>query len=142
MAITTDTLKGRISHADSFPDVMEKNSGEFVEISVSDYLNALCRKRGIRPAEAIRRAHIERTYGCQIFNGTRVPSRDKLLQIAVGMGLSLDDTQDLLKKSGKNPLYPRIKRDAACMFALTHGMNTMEVQELLASVDLPLLGGV
>lgn len=109
MAITTDTLKGRISHADSFPDVMEKNSGEFVEISVSDYLNALCRKRGIRPAEAIRRAHIERTYGCQIFNGTRVPSRDKLLQIAVGMGLSLDDTQDLLKNQEKIPCIRGLK---------------------------------
>lgn len=142
MAITTDTLKGRISHADSFPDVMEKNSSEFVEISVSDYLNALCRKSGIRSAEAIRRAHIERTYGCQIFNGTRVPSRDKLLQIAVGMGLSLDDTQDLLKKSGKNPLYPRIKRDAAwpqksaARLCRITGMNTKTRGAAVSSANM------
>lgn len=142
MVVTTNTLQNRIIRANSFRNVLEKNGDAFAEQSVSEYLNVLCGKYNVTPAEAIRQAHIERTYGYQIFNGTRVPSRDKLLQIAIGMGLSLEDTQDLLKTSGKSPLYPRIKRDAACIFGLSHGMKLMEVQELLTSEGLPLLGEV
>ena len=142
MTVTTNTLKSRIARASSFQKVMEKNSDEFTEMPASDCLKKLSEKYDIQPIEIIRLAHIERSYGYQIFNGTRIPSRDKLLQIAIGMGLSLDDTQDLLKKTGKNPLYPRIKRDAACIYALTHEMKLMETQELLTSVGTPALGEV
>ena len=92
--------------------------------------------------DVIRQAQIERTYGYQIFNGTRMPSREKLLQLAFGFGRTFEETQELLKKSGKGGLYSKIKRDAACIFALSHRMHMQEVQELLASIGLPLLGEV
>ncbi len=142
MAVTTNTLKNRIIRANNFKNVLEKNKDAFAKPSVSEYLNILCGKYSMTPVEVIRQAHIERTYGYQIFNGTRLPSRDKLLQIAIGIGLSMEETQNLLKNAGKNLLYPRIKRDATCIFGLSHGMKLMEVQELLASVGLPLLGEV
>ena len=61
------------------------------------------------PAQVIERSQIERTYGHQLFNGTRRPSRDKVLQLALGLGLSVDETQRLLRAAGKSPLYPRLK---------------------------------
>ena len=92
------------------------------------------------PEQVIKKSQIDRTYGHQIFNGTRIPSRDKLIQLAFGFGLSLDETQTLLKKAGKSTLYAKVKRDAACIYGLSHDMNMMEVQDLMASLELPLLG--
>lgn len=109
-------------------------------VPLTKYLQELCEERDVVPEQVIKKAQIDRTYGHQIFNGTRNPSRDKLIQLAVGFGLSLDETQMLLKKAGKSVLYSKIKRDAACIYGISHGMNMMELQELLLSVDVPLLG--
>lgn len=142
MAVTTNTLQDILVHAGDFKKVVETNKDAFAGQRVHEYLLQLCEKYNLHSGEVIRRANIERTYGCQIFNGTRNPSRDKLLQLAFGFGLSLEDTQELLKKAGKSGLYSKIKRDAACIFGLSHQMSVLEMQELLASIDLPLLGEV
>lgn len=142
MAATTNTLQQRLTHAKNLKQVLNENADAFAEPLVSEYLNDLCGKYNMNPGQVIRNAHIERSYGYQIFNGTRNPSRDKLLQLAFGFGLTLEETQDLLRRSGKSRLYAKIKRDAVCIFGLSHEMSLFEVQELLASEELPLFGEV
>lgn len=140
MAMTTNTLLRKIINGKSFKKIVYANEDAFEDQSLSEYLRKLCTERGVVPGQVIRRAQIDRTYGHQIFNGTRLPSRDKLIQLAFGFGLSLDETQVLLKRSGKSLLYPRIKRDAACIYGISHRMGIMELQELLYSINVPLLG--
>lgn len=106
-----------------------------------DYIAQMCLERGEPREYAIRRAGIERSYGYQLFNGTRKPSRDKAIQLAIGFGLDLKQTQDLLKISRQSPLNPRIKRDAAILYGIMHGLNIDEVQKLLESFGMTTLGG-
>ncbi len=138
--ITTNTLVQKIAEGREFHRVMEDSRGHFMEITVSEYLTGLCRQRNLVPEQVIKKAQIDRTYGHQLFNGTRVPSRDKLLQLSIGMELDLKETQQLLKTAGKSILYAKIKRDAAVIYGITHHMDVMEVQGLLASIQAPLLG--
>ena len=140
MSRKTDALLKNILSAKDFNEVLSANSEAFVEKSISEYLQDLCRKRGMIPEQVIKKSQIDRTYGHQIFNGTRLPSRDKLLMLSFGFELSLDETQELLKTAGKSILYPKVKRDAAIIYAISHKMNIMDVQYLLTSVHLPLLG--
>ncbi len=140
MQKSTSALLNKIVSSKDFQDVLDKNEDAFEEISISEYLRRLCDERGMIPEQVIKKAQIDRTYGHQIFNGTRIPSRDKLLQIAFGFGLSLDDTQTLLKSAGKSVLYPKFKRDAAIIFGIFHQMSVMDVQYLLTTIDVPLLG--
>lgn len=140
MAVSTATLLNRLKNSKDFRLFMNENGSDFEKRSLPVILNKLCAERGMMPSEVIRKAQIERTYGHQIFNGTRVPSRDKLIQLSLGFGLSLEETQTLLKLAGKSMLYVKLERDAACMFGISRGMSVMEVQELLASVNIPLLG--
>ena len=65
---------------------------------------------------------------------------NSLLQLSIGMELDLKETQQLLKTAGKSILYAKIKRDAAVIYGITHHMDVMEVQGLLASIQAPLLG--
>ncbi len=140
MASTTNTLLQKLVNGKSLQKVLDSDAESFAEVPLTKYLQELCEERDVVPEQVIKKAQIDRTYGHQIFNGTRNPSRDKLIQLAVGFGLSLDETQMLLKKAGKSVLYSKIKRDAACIYGISHGMNMMELQELLLSVDVPLLG--
>ena len=140
MASTTTTLLKKLVNGKSLQGVLDSEARTFAEIPLSEYLRGLCEERDMVPEQVIKKAQIDRTYGHQLFNGTRNPSRDKLIQLSRGFELSLEETQTLLKKAGKSMLYPKIKRDAACIYGISHGMNMMELQELLLSADVPLLG--
>ena len=139
MASTTNTLLKKLVNGKSLKGVLDSEAGSFAETPLSEYLRRLCEERDVVPEQIIKKAQIDRTYGHQLFNGTRNPSRDKLIQLSRGFELSLEETQTLLKKAGKSMLYPKIKRDAVCIYGISHGMNVMDLQELLLSVDVPLL---
>ena len=115
MTSTTNTLLKKLVNGKSLQKVLDSETGIFAEAPLSKYLQELCVERNVVPEQVIKKAQIDRTYGHQLFNGTRNPSRDKLIQLAVGFELSLEETQTLLKKAGKSMLYPKIKRDAACV---------------------------
>lgn len=104
MAETTNSLLKNIVNGKDFPKILETNKDAFEELAVSEYLRRLCEERDIVPEQVIKKAQIDRTYGHQIFNGTQVPSRDKLIQIAFGFGLTLEETQNLPKSAGKSGL--------------------------------------
>ena len=108
---------------------------------LQDYLASLCGMRGISQAEVVRRAHIERSYGNRLFSGLRHPSRDTVLQLAFGFGLTTDETQQLLKVARKASLHPKIKRDAVIAYCLHKCMPLMDAQQALYDMGLPLLGG-
>lgn len=108
--------------------------------SFSDYIRDLCKRRGEMPQHIIKRSGIERTYGHQIFNSTRKPSRDKVIQLAIGFGMDAEETQKMLKIAEKNELYPRIKRDALLLYCIAHEMGFAETQKALERFNLQPLG--
>ena len=105
-----------------------------------DYIAQMCLERGEPREYAIRRAGIERSYGYQLFNGTRKPSRDKAIQLAIGFELGADQAQELLRAAEKNTLEPRKKRDAALLFCLAREMDVEDTQKLLERHELEPLG--
>lgn len=64
--------------------------------NLPEYLQQLLDERGLRRPEVVRQAGINPTFGYQIFVGQRNPSRNKLLQLAFAMKLSLRETNRLL----------------------------------------------
>lgn len=105
------------------------------------YLNSLCSLARFVPEQVIKNAGIERCYGHQLFNGTRKPSRDKVIQLAFGLQLDLAETQKLLQVAQKSALYPKIKRDAAIIYCLDHHKDFIETQIVFESLGITLLGG-
>ena len=140
-SIHTSTLLRRLEKTSDFNSFMNNYVNVMQDKSFSICLSELCQKNNLVPEHIIKTAQIDRTYGHQLFNGTRKPSRDKIIQLAFGFGMTVDETQDLLRIAGKNPLYPKIKRDAAILFCLSKGMDVIETQDMLESLNLTLLGG-
>ena len=139
--LRTDTLMRRIFRAERLEDVLRQNEASMQSEDFCACLEDLCRQKDTVPERVIRRSEIERSYGHQLFNGTRKPSRDKVLQLAFGFGLDVDQTQRLLRAAGKSLLYPRVERDMALLFALGKSMTVLQVQELLEQHGMTALGG-
>jgi len=138
----TSALFRRLIGAADLDRFIESCAAELELPTFHAYVNDLCRARGLVPEQVIKKAGIERTYGHQLFNGTRKPSRDKAIQLAFGLELDLEEAQDLLQIAGKSALYPKIKRDAAILYCLYNGKDFQETQSVLYSLGLTLLGEV
>ncbi|MDD2401041.1 MAG: hypothetical protein PHI90_01045 [Clostridia bacterium] len=139
--IRTSTLLHRLFKSPNLKEFIEKNT-EAIHLPLFHiYISELCQVMGQVPERIIKQSAIERTYGHQLFNGTRKPSRDKVIQLAYGFGLDVDGTQKLLKMAQKNFLYPRLKRDAAILYCIKHHIGFVETQGILHDLQLTLLGG-
>ena len=99
--------------------------------SVSIYLNDLLAEHRMETKDALRRLGLERTYGYQLFNGTRKPTRTLLIRLAILLGLGLEETNRLLKIGRKEILYPRIREDAAAIFAIEKRLPLSQFDELM-----------
>lgn len=134
---TTTELQNEIR---SSPTPAPLAGPDFRPPELTAHLAALLRERGLPVKEAIRACYLERSYGYQLFNGTRTPTRTVLLRLALVLGLTVEETQRLLKLAGKPVLYARGRADAAVLYGLTHRMSLEETDELLASLgEAPLL---
>ena len=126
--------------APNLEQFMKNNAEEMQLPSFSEYITELCKKQGDVAERIIKRANIERSFGHQIFKGSRNPSRDTVLQLAFGFGADVDTAQELLKHARMSALYPRMKRDAAILYCLHHHFTVVETQQVLHEIGLPLLG--
>lgn len=107
-------------------------SGEdFLLPKWTDYMQGILQERNLRVKDVIFRCNLERSYGYQIFNGTRRPTRDILMVLALVLGLDTGETKRMFELAGRAPLYARCRRDAAVLYGLTHGMTETDVHELL-----------
>jgi hypothetical protein len=136
---TSGLFKG-LSRAKDLDEFLERNQDQLHTPAFHIYITNLCLEANQVPEQVIKRANIERTYGHQLFNGTRKPSRDKVIQLAFGFCLDVDATQNLLRAARKSPLYPKVKRDAVILFCIVHRMDLLETQSILQRLDISLLG--
>jgi transcriptional regulator with XRE-family HTH domain len=139
--VPTHELWMRLFEAPSIDRFLSDNAEACDMPTLPEYLRALCEARGMEPGQVVKQAGVERSYGNRLFSGMRHPSRDTVLQLAFGFGLSTDETQQLLKVARVAPLHPKIKRDAVIAYALHKGFSLMDVRQELYDVGLPILGG-
>ncbi len=139
-AKTTEELRHEIKAATDIEDYLKSNEKELIKCTLSEHLNALLSEKEIKKADVVRGSLLNRAYVYQIFSGEKTPSRNKLIAIAFGLGLSGAETQTLLKISGNRELYARDERDAIILFALQRNKSIFETNNLLFDHDFETLG--
>lgn len=136
----TAHLLEELQSCDSFQRFYQENADFLPKRSLSEYLDELVKKYDIKKSAAIRRAELSEIYGYQIFSGVRVPERKKLLSLAVGMEIGLDEVQKLLKCSGYAPLYAKSAFDCVIIFGICKKMSVAQINELLFDYEMETLG--
>ena len=109
--LLTDVLMK--SSLNGFPLYLEKYDNELKDFSFSDYFQKVLSEKGSGRSTAVGNSGIEVHYGYQILNGSKKPSRDKIICLCIGAGFSLKETQRALNFAELGQLYPKRMRDAA-----------------------------
>lgn len=131
MKKTTEELLNELKSAKAIGEFTSVNAGEFEKCSLTEILSQMLEKYKKVRIDVIKTARFDYTYGYQIFDGKKCPKREKLLQLAFGFPLNLEDTNRLLRAGGVNGLYIRCKRDVICMYCLHKGMTLEECNSYL-----------
>ena len=131
MEKSTEELINELQKADDFFEFAKENEMELESISLTEQLEQFLEKYQKPKKDVIKDAGLDTTYGYQIFDGRKKPRRDKLLQLAFGFPLTVEETNQLFRAGGMSSLYVRCKRDTICMYCLQQRMTVDECNELL-----------
>lgn len=123
-----------------FKTFYDENKSYLANESLSSLLNSLLQSKGLKKSDVIKRAELSEVYGYQIFSGIRVPERKKLLCLTISMGLSIDETQTLLKCAGYSPLYVKLPFDSIVLYGICKKMSVLDINEILYEYGMETLG--
>ena len=137
---TTDKLISALFITDNIDSFLRAYEGEIVFSSFAAYITQLCKQKNMIVASVLKKAGIRDSFGYDLFKGTRRPSRDTVIKLAIGLGLTLDETQKLLSAAGFGGLYPKIRRDAVIIYAIQRQYSLFDLQEELSLHHLTELG--
>lgn len=126
--LTEELLKELLSksHVEDFVDNNDLHNKTFRE-----YLNELLKEKDLSRKDVIHNTNINETHAYQMFSGERGAGRDKVLQIAFAMKLSLKECNRLLHTAGVSALYCKNRRDAIIIYCLNKQMSVDNTNDLL-----------
>lgn len=127
----TEKLLNELKEASSLYSYINKHNIDFPNLSLPDYIDLIIQKKKLKKSEVVKNAGLHRTYAYQIMSGQKKPSRDKLLTLAFGLELTLEEAQKMLTLAEFNPLYPKNKRDSVVIYAICNKYDLMATNHLL-----------
>ncbi len=133
MNIDTKELLNNLCMAEDIKAFIEDYGEEFLNISFPELLNQMSVQKGMNVAEVAKKSR-QGDYVYKVFRGERTPSRDIVLAISVGMGLSLKETQLLLRVAKMAALDPRDKRDSILIYGLKEKLGVDRLNDLLYEI--------
>lgn len=116
----TQQIEKKLCEMESFDEkfISENGCPELREL-IEELLN----KAEVSRAELVRRLDVDINYGYQLLNGTRIPTRERLIRIGLLLGADVDQLQHLLRAASKEMLYVRDVTDAKVFYAIKHKMK-------------------
>ena len=96
-----------------------------------DYFRSLPSVKLMTDTEIIDASGIERSYYYQIMKGTKNPSRDKVIRLCIGTGLTLRETTRMLELSEHATLYSKNRRDIIISVAINQHISVIDTNILL-----------
>ncbi len=133
--INTKYLEAELKQAKNLDEFLEENAHNLKVKTVPEYLNDLLIKYNAEKKDVVRHSGLSGTYAYQIFDGRKSAGREKLIQLAFGFPLTLEETQRLLRFGGYGELYVKKRREAFLIYALEKGYDINRANELLYEND-------
>ena len=135
----TSEIVKELGLSQDFQTFYNENKEYMVFDDLAALLAELLERKGLKKSHVIRNAELSEIYGYQIFSGVRVPERNKLLCLAISMGLNIDEVQQLLKSAGYSQLYVKRPFDSIVLYGFCKGMSVIEINEMLYKYGLETL---
>lgn len=132
--ILTKRLKSKVTYEDFFNENKQAIKADSFTVMLRKYIGA----SDLEVSEIIQRSQIAKTYAYQIINGSKNPSRDKILQLTLALNLELEEANMLLRSAQYKNLYVKDQRDSIVMYCLLNPSDqaVQEANEMLYDHDL------
>ena len=106
--------------------------------ALSEMIDYYRTRKGLEKADVWHDSGLTKGYAYEIMSGksTKNISRDKVIMICFGLKLTVDEAQQLLKKSGYAPLYARDTRDSIIIYSLEHNISIVNTDIKLSEYNL------
>lgn len=128
---TSKLLKELTKQTCSLNKYLTDNEEQFVNEDIKTFWENLIAEKQYSKSNIINKADINYCYFYDILNGRKMPSKDKVVRIALAMKLDLDECQKALKISGRSSLYPKNRRDSVLIYAIQNKLTLFQCDELL-----------
>ena len=114
-----------------FHAFIKRNDRKMCRTSFGDRVILLCAKYEMTASALQMNIAISKSQFYNLLNGTRKPSKESVVKIAVGLKLTQGETNTLLQAAGYQSLNPRNKEDAILIFGLDNKKEAGKIDELL-----------
>ena len=132
-----ELMKKSKNYNDYLAENREDLLGSYMKIDRA--LNSLLADKGMKKSDVIARSGVEVHYAYQIFSGTKVPTRDKVIMLCIGFSLTVEETQELLRVTGYPQLYSKNERDNAILFGIMKKLSIIDMNDLLYDLGTDIL---
>jgi transcriptional regulator with XRE-family HTH domain len=104
-------------------------------LSFSAVFQDLLEKHNLKKADVIQVSNLDRTYAYQILNGSKSPSRNKILALGIAADFSVKEIRKLLECASVGILYSRSARDAVILYGIENHLGLAHINEMLFDIN-------
>lgn len=101
-----------------------------------EYISEILDEKKIKRSKLIRALNMDRSYGYQILNGTRIPSRIQIIKMGLYLELTVEQVQKMLTLADRSALYVRRPEDAKVVHCLECKIPYAESCEFIWGNDI------
>ena len=127
----TEDLRKELLSGIGIDSYLNRNRECFVKNDITDLIFIYYEQQNMSKAVLARQSGMSETYLHQIFSGRRKPSRDKIICLCIGMELSIEETQKLMKDAGFAPLYLKNRREAIIYYGILNHQSIEKINDKL-----------
>lgn len=131
----TSELLMEIKKSTEIKSFLSENDKYIKNLTLKEYLNMLLKEKKLQRKYVIKKSELNYTYGYQILNRTRKPNKDKLIQLAFGLGADVEETNRMLLIADAGGLYSKNRRDCIIIFAINKKLSLRQTNELLFELN-------
>ena len=129
---TTELLRELKRQSCSLPDYLSNHKETFVVEDVKAFWEEIINKKGYSKSNIINKSDFSYCYFYDVINGRKMPTKDKVVRLALAMKMNIDECQQALKISGRSALYPKVRRDSVLIYAIEKHFTVTQCNDLLA----------
>ena len=129
--MSTDELTFELENSKCIHSYIKANEAEFDDKNFYSLLTTLIADSGKPKTKIVADSCISEPYLYDLLRGRKRPTRNAVIKLAFGLGLTLEITERFLMLAGYRNFYPRHKRDALLKYAFQNSMNILEADNLL-----------
>ena len=136
----TTKIVEELKLCNNFKTFYNENHSSMINCTLAELLDQHIKGKNLKKSEIIKNSELSEVYAYQIFSGIRIPNRNKLLSLCIGMKINLKETQELLRCAGYPTLYVKHPFDSIIIYGICKKLSVIEINELLFNYDLETLG--